>query len=85
LAELAAAQRELAEQYHARWDARTTDPSVRPDGTLPVEVLFFAYPVAAPSADTASHSANRADVGNGTDDGTDDGMGVTETSDGGAR
>jgi DNA-binding transcriptional ArsR family regulator len=49
LSELTAAQRELAERYHARWDPRMTDPSVRPEGTLPVEVLFFAYPVAAPA------------------------------------
>ncbi|HEX7744213.1 MAG TPA: winged helix-turn-helix domain-containing protein [Micromonosporaceae bacterium] len=53
LSELTAAQRELAEQFHARWDARTSDPSARPEGTLPVEVLSFAYPVAAPSADSA--------------------------------
>lgn len=69
LSELTAAQRELAERYHARWDARMTDPSTRPTGTLPVEVLFFAYPVGAP-VDAAGVAGNGTSAAGTNEGGT---------------
>lgn len=45
LAELVAAYRRLAEEFRDRYADRTQHPERRPEGTLPVETLFFAYPV----------------------------------------
>ena len=48
--EMAAAYREVAERFRARWAQRNEHPEQRPDGTLPVEVLIGIYPVDAPPA-----------------------------------
>lgn len=45
LAELVAAYRKVADDFHERYADRTRQPETRPVGTLPVETLFFAYPV----------------------------------------
>ncbi|SCL68289.1 ArsR/SmtB family transcription factor [Micromonospora chersina] len=48
LAEFVAAYRELVAGFTARFDARRTGSDARPAGALPVELLFFGYPVRAP-------------------------------------
>lgn len=45
LAEVTAAYGELAQKFFDRWRDRHQDPSLRPEGSLPVETLFFAMPV----------------------------------------
>jgi hypothetical protein len=45
LRELVAAYRKVADDFRQRYAARNQRPEERPDGTLPVETLFFAYPV----------------------------------------
>jgi predicted ArsR family transcriptional regulator len=45
LAELTAAYHEVAQKYFDRWSDRFQDASLRPEGALPVETLFFAAPV----------------------------------------
>ncbi|MGK5742883.1 ArsR/SmtB family transcription factor [Micromonospora sp. URMC 103] len=50
LAEFVSAYQELVATFATRFDQRHTDPAVRPAGTLPVELLFFGYPVQAPEA-----------------------------------
>ncbi|MFD2765619.1 ArsR/SmtB family transcription factor [Micromonospora eburnea] len=48
LAEFAAAYRELVADFATRFDRRRTETAARPAGALPVELLFFGYPVRAP-------------------------------------
>ncbi len=50
-AELLAAHREVHERFRERWHERTEHPDRRPEGTLPVEVIFGAYPVDGPGRD----------------------------------
>lgn len=45
LAELAAAYRELIEKFRKRWADRNQYPDRRPANSLPVDILFGAYPV----------------------------------------
>ena len=45
LRELVAAYRKVASDFRERYAERSQRPETRPDGTLPVETLFFAYPV----------------------------------------
>ena len=45
LRELVAAYTKVAEQFRERYAERDERADLRPDGTLPVETLFFAYPV----------------------------------------
>ena len=45
LGELVAAYRKVADDFRDRYADRTQHPERRPEGTLPVETLFFAYPV----------------------------------------
>lgn len=43
--------RELDEEVTAilhRYQSRMSDPGLRPDGSLPIEVLLYAYPIAPP-------------------------------------
>jgi DNA-binding transcriptional ArsR family regulator len=52
---------EVAQQLHAvlmpRFqDGRLTDPSMRPPGSVPVELLMFAYPLELPKTDVDSES-----------------------------
>ena len=35
----------MADDFRDRYADRTEHPDRRPEGTLPVETLFFAYPV----------------------------------------
>lgn len=49
LDELRALDRELTELLLPRFRERLTDPSARPKGAVPVEVLLFAYPIAPPA------------------------------------
>lgn len=49
LTELASAYAEVNERFRARYDERN-DPANRPPGTLPVETIFGAYPIAPPPA-----------------------------------
>jgi DNA-binding transcriptional ArsR family regulator len=39
---------EMAELFQSRFPERLTDPSQRPSGALPVEMLLFSFPVAPP-------------------------------------
>ena len=48
LAEVTAAYGELAQKFFDRWRDRNHDLSLRPEGSLPVETLFFAMPVDRP-------------------------------------
>ena len=48
LDELQALSRELTELLLPRFRERLTDPAARPEGAVPVELLLFAYPIAAP-------------------------------------
>jgi hypothetical protein len=45
LEELTAAYHELMEKLRQQWAERTQHPDRRPPDTLPVEILFGAYPV----------------------------------------
>jgi hypothetical protein len=45
LRELVAAYRKVADDFRERYAERSQRPEERPAGTLPVETLFFAYPV----------------------------------------
>lgn len=49
--ELEALGEELAALLVPRFRERLTDPSTRPEGALPVELLMFSYPIAPPPAD----------------------------------
>jgi DNA-binding transcriptional ArsR family regulator len=48
VAEVTAAYRELAERFRDRWAERSEHPEQRPEGTLPVEIIYGAYPVDTP-------------------------------------
>lgn len=48
--ELEALNRELTALLLPRFRERLTDPSARPPGALPVELLLFSYPIAPPPA-----------------------------------
>ncbi|MER7439630.1 hypothetical protein [Micromonospora avicenniae] len=50
LTEFVSAYRDLVAGFTARFDARRTDPGSRPADALPVELLFFGYPVQPPAA-----------------------------------
>jgi DNA-binding transcriptional ArsR family regulator len=41
---------ELLQMFQSRFPERLTDPSRRPPGALPVEMLMFSFPVAPPPA-----------------------------------
>ncbi|MHB1929922.1 MAG: winged helix-turn-helix domain-containing protein [Acidimicrobiales bacterium] len=49
--ELEQLEGELSELLLPRFRERLTDPSTRPAGSVPVELLLFAYPVAPPPAE----------------------------------
>jgi DNA-binding transcriptional ArsR family regulator len=49
--ELEQLEREVSELLLPRFRERLTDPSTRPAGAAPVELLLFAYPVAPPAED----------------------------------
>jgi len=44
LAEIGEAYRALVETYRERFRARVADPSQRPDGSVPVDLFFAAFP-----------------------------------------
>lgn len=44
-AEMAGAYREVAIRFRDRWAVRSENPSQRPEGSLPVEVLVGVYPI----------------------------------------
>jgi predicted ArsR family transcriptional regulator len=46
--ELKELNEDLLEILMTRFEERRTDPSLRPEGSLPVEVLLFNYPVSPP-------------------------------------
>ncbi len=46
--ELEAFNEEILELLLTRFRERRTDPSLRPEGSVPVETLFFNYPVSPP-------------------------------------
>ena len=48
--ELEALNEELMAMLLPRFRERLTDPAQRPAGSLPVELLLFSYPIAAPEA-----------------------------------
>ncbi|MEU4676539.1 hypothetical protein [Micromonospora sp. NPDC023737] len=50
LTEFVTAYRNLVADLTARFDTRRTDPGSRPADALPVELLFFGYPVQPPEA-----------------------------------
>jgi DNA-binding transcriptional ArsR family regulator len=50
-AELQRLNEELTAMLESRWRERATDASRRPPGSVPVELLMFAYPMARPPAD----------------------------------
>jgi DNA-binding transcriptional ArsR family regulator len=50
--ELEALNRELVAFLLSRFQDRLTDPSRRPAGSVPVEMLVFSYPVALPDQET---------------------------------
>lgn len=49
--ELEALNEELLSLLFPRYRERLSDPSTRPEGALPVELLMFMYPIAPPPAD----------------------------------
>ena len=49
-AELDQLNEELTALLLPRYRDRITDPSLRPPGTAPVELLTFSYPIGAPDA-----------------------------------
>jgi predicted ArsR family transcriptional regulator len=57
--ELKQLNRELSAGLYERMHERLADPSKRPPGALPVEMLLFSYPIGNPPADDTS-SATRA-------------------------
>jgi DNA-binding transcriptional ArsR family regulator len=63
--ELNEVARELHEVLMPRFqDGRLTDPSKRPLGSVPVELMLFAYPLELPKTDAASRpSAGRPSAG----------------------
>jgi DNA-binding transcriptional ArsR family regulator len=46
--EVAAAYQEVTERFRERWAERTEQPGERPEGTLPVELIFGVYPIDGP-------------------------------------
>lgn len=48
LDEMRELDRELTQLLLPRFRERLTDPSARPKGAVPVELLVFAYPIALP-------------------------------------
>lgn len=52
---------ELAARLYERMRERLADPSKRPPGSLPVEVLLFSYPIGHPAADTTDPDKKTAE------------------------
>lgn len=58
--ELRKLNEELSAGLYERMRERIADPSKRPAGSLPVEMLMFSYPISFPASDEAEPT-NRAD------------------------
>jgi predicted ArsR family transcriptional regulator len=52
LEELTDLNEELLTMLHNRYRERALDPSTRPSGSIPIEVLLFTYPIELPSEDS---------------------------------
>ena len=53
-AELTELSRELVEGLRERSELRRADPSARPEGAVPVEILTYAYPLNPPKEEESS-------------------------------